>query len=171
VEGGVVARDKDRSGGDARGRRILRLKVQSSRDAIAPAVEHLVEQVGDAVCERSRREDLAVALSEALSNAVRHGHRNLPQARVLVAASIEPNEGVVVDVRDFGPGFDTAQAGDCPGVLAPGGRGIFLMHQLMDEVVFNARGNRVRLVICCEGKGKRFGSGDLRGLQSRPAPR
>jgi serine/threonine-protein kinase RsbW len=57
---------------------------------------------------------------------------------------------VAVQVRDEGPGFDPAEVPDprLPENLErTGGRGIFLIRELMDEVRFNECGNCVRLVL------------------------
>ena len=127
---------------------ILRLKMPSRREAIAPTVERVVAEVAAAVPNADQRANLAVALSEALSNAVVHGNRRRGEAVVLVVVCVTAAGVVVVDVHDFGPGFDVAAVNDCregERILAPSGRGIFLMRSLVDRVEFNSRGNRVRL--------------------------
>jgi anti-sigma regulatory factor (Ser/Thr protein kinase) len=52
-------------------------------------------------------------------------------------------------VRDQGPGFDTSAVPDLgdPGALEPeSGRGLSLMRNFMDEVIYNDAGNEVTLV-------------------------
>ncbi|MET9612006.1 anti-sigma factor antagonist [Kitasatospora indigofera] len=78
------------------------------------------------------------AVLEAVSNAVRHGRRSGGLGSVLLEAGVADGH-VVVTVTDDGPGFDP---GACPDprtperLLLPGGRGVFLMHHLMDGVDF-----------------------------------
>ncbi|GHH67557.1 hypothetical protein GCM10018781_23000 [Kitasatospora indigofera] len=78
------------------------------------------------------------AVLEAVSNAVRHGRRSGGLGSVLLEAGVADGH-VVVTVTDDGPGFDPAA---CPDprtperLLLPGGRGVFLMHHLMDGVDF-----------------------------------
>ncbi|MCX5214211.1 anti-sigma factor antagonist [Kitasatospora sp. NBC_00240] len=78
------------------------------------------------------------AVLEAVSNAVRHGRRSGGLGSVLLEAEVADGH-VVVTVTDDGPGFDP---GACPDprtperLLLPGGRGVFLMHHLMDGVDF-----------------------------------
>ena len=60
------------------------------------------------------------------------------------------SQAVALHVHDEGEGFDDAGVPDptLPENLeAPGGRGIFLIRELMDEVDYNERGNSVRLVL------------------------
>jgi anti-sigma regulatory factor (Ser/Thr protein kinase) len=121
----------------------------SRRDAVAPTIDRILEAVAPAGLDGDRLTDLAVALAEALSNAAVHGHRLDPRRRVVVAVAVSPG-CVVVDVSDSGRGFDARGVRDPTGPegqLATGGRGIFLMRRLVDEVSYNPAGNRVRLTV------------------------
>jgi len=129
----------------------------SRRDAVAPTVDRILEAVAPAGLDEDRLTDLAVALAEALSNAAVHGHRLDPKRRVAIVLLIQPG-CVVVEVSDSGVGFDARVVSDPTSPerkLAPGGRGIFLMRRLVDEVSYNASGNTVRLTV----KQPRNGSG------------
>jgi serine/threonine-protein kinase RsbW len=140
---------RDREAAVPASRVYFRLKMASRREAIAPTVEQIMGRLAAAGLDAEQHSNLALALSEALSNGVVHGNRLRLQLPVLVAVCIEPGQGVTIDVRDFGPGFRAARLTDpCDAehVLAPSGRGVFLMRHLVDRVSFNARGNRVRLV-------------------------
>jgi anti-sigma regulatory factor (Ser/Thr protein kinase) len=128
----------------------FRVKMASRRAEIAPMAERIVARLAAAGLSAEQSGNLTVALAEALSNGVVHGNCPHPELPVLVAVCIQPGQGVVIDVRDFGPGFSIAALSDpCRGerVLAPSGRGVFLMRHLVDHVAFNARGNRVRLTV------------------------
>jgi anti-sigma regulatory factor (Ser/Thr protein kinase) len=121
----------------------------SRRDAVAPTIDRILEAVAPAGLDGDRLTDLAVALAEALSNAAVHGHRLDAKRRVAVAVAVSPG-CVVVEVSDSGGGFDAHRVSD-PTVperqLATGGRGIFLMRRLVDEVAYNPAGNTVRLTV------------------------
>jgi serine/threonine-protein kinase RsbW len=57
---------------------------------------------------------------------------------------------VEIEVADEGDGFDATRVSDPTEperLLTPGGRGVFLMRRLVDEVHYNERGNVVRLVV------------------------
>ena len=121
----------------------------SRRDAVAPTVDRILEAVAPAGLDEDRLTDLADALAEALSNAAVHGHRLDPKRRVAIVLVVEPG-CVVVEVSDSGIGFDAHAVRDPTSPerqLAPGGRGIFLMRRLVDEVSYNASGNTVRLTV------------------------
>ena len=97
--------------------------------------------------------NLAVALTEALSNAILRGNNDDPAKHVHVTARVDPAR-LVVDVRDEGVGFDLdtcTQDPTTPGnVDREDGRGLFLMRQLMDRVERfddGGRGNIVRLTL------------------------
>jgi serine/threonine-protein kinase RsbW len=122
----------------------------SRRSAVAPTVERILRSVDAAGLNQERRENLAVALAEALSNAAVHGHRDKPRSLVLVRVETTPAGHVVVDVRDSGAGFDVASVVDPTDpnrLLVPGGRGVFLMRRLVDRLEYSAKGNHVRLIL------------------------
>ena len=113
------------------------------------SIEHAVEYVTrhcSSCCDYARRLNLnfRVGLTEALSNAMLYGNDSDPEKRVRVEVTIK-HEEVSVIVTDQGMGFDPASVPDptLPGNISKtGGRGIFLMKALMDEVKFNERGIR-----------------------------
>ena len=96
--------------------------------------------------------NLAVALTEALSNAILRGNNDDPAKHVHVMARVDP-ASLVVEVQDEGEGFDLDQCTLDP--TTPGnvdredGRGLFLMRKLMDRVerFDGRRGNVVRLTL------------------------
>ena len=96
--------------------------------------------------------NLAVALSEALSNAILRGNNDDPTKHVHVTARVD-SVRLVVEVTDEGGGFDLDQCTLDPttpdNVDREDGRGLFLMRQLMSRVerFDDARGNVVRLTL------------------------
>jgi serine/threonine-protein kinase RsbW len=138
----------------------MRMRMASRRDAVAPTVDRILEAVAPAGLDEDRLTDLAVALAEALSNAAVHGHRLDPKRRVAIVLSVSPG-CVVVEVSDSGSGFDARGVSDPTSPerqLAPGGRGIFLMRRLVDEVSYNPPGNTVRLTVRQSASGGGGGS-------------
>ena len=90
-----------------------------------------------------------VGVSEALANAMIYGNHRDPSKRVRVEVDLGADQVAVV-VRDEGHGFDPLSVDDptLPENLEePGGRGIFLIRELMDEVDYAGCGNCVRLVL------------------------
>ena len=93
--------------------------------------------------------NLRVGIAEALANAMIYGNARDLSKRVRVEVDLSM-ERLSVLVRDEGHGFDPTAVPDptLPENLEqPGGRGIFLLRELMDEVDYNECGNCVRLVL------------------------
>lgn len=92
--------------------------------------------------------DIRLCLEEALINAMKYGHnlkKELP-VRLSVEAT---NERLNIVVEDRGCGFDHSTLEDCTkehNLLKNSGRGVFLIRKLMNEVIFNEKGNRVQMV-------------------------
>jgi serine/threonine-protein kinase RsbW len=124
--------------------------MESRRDAVAPAVERVLQAVRGSGLSDEQRENLAVAVAEALSNAAVHGNKLQPGRSVQVRVSVRDRRGASVEIADSGAGFDRRSLMDPTSpdrVLQTGGRGVFLMHQLVDRVEYNDVGNRVRLTM------------------------
>jgi serine/threonine-protein kinase RsbW len=61
----------------------------------------------------------------------------------------DEKHGVLIVVRDPGPGFDVSKLPDpCAGenIFANHGRGIYLINQLMDEVRFHKNGTEIHMI-------------------------
>jgi serine/threonine-protein kinase RsbW len=128
----------------------------SRREAIAGTVERILTAVEPARLSHDQRESFAVALAEALSNAAVHGNRLRPGTSVQVKVEVAPGRRAVVVVTDSGHGFDSTclcDPTDPLHLLSPGGRGVYLMRQLVDHVEYNEAGNEVRLTMDRHGKG------------------
>lgn len=75
-----------------------------------------------------------LALTEALSNAIKYGSGD--EASVRVSVKIEA-DGLCIQVFDQGAGFDLDSVPQAvPETLCESGRGIFLIRQLMDSVAY-----------------------------------
>jgi len=130
--------------------RVVRFRMPSQREAVASTVDRVLAAVKDVGLGAGRRQNLAVAVSEALSNAAVHGNGLRPESQVLVTVEVTPETRAVVDVWDSGDGFDVSRLSDpteAARLLAPAGRGVYLMEQLVDLVRYNKKGNRVRLTM------------------------
>lgn len=95
--------------------------------------------------------NVRVALAEALSNAILRGNAERPGKHVRVRATVSADK-LVFDIVDEGSGFDLTEPRPDPtlpeNLLNEDGRGLFLMHQLMDDVEqFEENGNVIRLTL------------------------
>jgi PAS domain S-box-containing protein len=85
-------------------------------------------------------EEIVLAIEEAMTNAVRHsGGEDLA-----VGLGFDGTDVIAV-VRDHGRGFDVASFDPerTPDLLAPSGRGLFLIAHLMDELELHSQGGMV----------------------------
>ncbi len=128
----------------------LVLELPSDVQAIEEAVEYVVARCSS--CEsraRRLRLNFRVGLTEALSNAMLYGNQADPDKRVRVEVRLSTDE-ITARVIDQGPGFDPRAVPDPTqpeNLVREGGRGLFLMRKLLDEVRYNDRGNCVTLVL------------------------
>jgi len=126
------------------------LELPSDPGVIETAVAYLVDRLRAYAFAGSRLNlNFRVGVAEALANAMIYGNGGDPSKRVRVEVELSAGE-VALQVHDEGAGFDPAQVPDptLPENLhGTGGRGIFLIRELMDEVRYNEPGNCVRLVL------------------------
>jgi len=91
--------------------------------------------------------NIMIAVTEAVNNAIKHGNKSDSGKNVSLALSLE--EGMIkFRVEDEGHGFDFHNLPDPTSpenIEKPGGRGIFLMKHLADEVDFTEQGKVVEL--------------------------
>ena len=89
--------------------------------------------------------DVLLALDEAVSNAVRHGSQGGEPVRVSVDSD---GEWVEMSVRDGGPTPRLPRLpAEPPPVLQTGGRGLWLILQLVDEVRLQRVAEGTRLMM------------------------
>jgi len=141
--------DAHRTTGDGAGnRRLHQLRWRDAATGLAcvmeltefhdfPAMEWVVRVRNDGSAETDA---IANSVVEAGTNAIQHGHHY--DARLPVDMIFEVRgDRLCVRVHDVGPGFDVAKVLSADptspeSILAPRGRGIFIMKSLMDEVEF-----------------------------------
>ena len=111
-------------------------------------LEYLQERVARLGLIKIERSNLFVALDEAFVNAVKHGNKHDPTKLVRITAELTPKEASFT-VEDEGEGFDIREIPDpCDpaNLFRTSGRGVLLIYNIMDEVEYNAQGNRVKMV-------------------------
>ena len=130
--------------------------------ATANRLVQFLRGVKDPEIPEADREDIAVAFGEILLNAMEHGGKFDPSQYVEISY-VRSRRAVTCRVKDPGQGFSMEElrhaAVSCPtddlfGYLAireaqglrPGGFGLLMAKKLVDELIYNEKGNDVLLV-------------------------
>jgi serine/threonine-protein kinase RsbW len=79
--------------------------------------------------------DLNLVLTEAMANAIKHANVSDPTKEVHIEISII-DQRLIIRVFDFGQGFDVKQYIEPRHPLEEHGRGIYLIHTVMDEISY-----------------------------------
>ena len=112
----------------------------------------IVESLIDNAKDRFSLDDdiygnIMIAVTESVNNAIKHGNSNNRSKNVSLVLQLQ-DKLIKFTIKDEGEGFDFKNLPDptSPENLdKPGGRGIFLMRHLSDEVTFLDNGKVVEL--------------------------
>jgi anti-sigma regulatory factor (Ser/Thr protein kinase) len=142
--------------------RWVQLRVTCKFSAAERAVQMLRELPGE--LDESQIEEFSTAAREMLMNAIEHGAKADPSKSIFLSY-IWTATALIVFIRDPGPGFQMAglthaAVSNAEGSLAhadvrhqkgirPGGFGILMARNLVDEMIYNERGNEVALIKHC----------------------
>jgi len=120
----------------------------STNPATIADVQLLLDKLG---AELKLSEDtygnILVAATEAVNNAIKHGNQFDPEKTVRFTYGQHEDE-LVIEVKDQGQGFDMTNLPDPTdpeNLLRDGGRGIYLIQCLSDEVRFSDNGSRIEM--------------------------
>jgi anti-sigma regulatory factor (Ser/Thr protein kinase) len=113
------------------------------------------------ICASSREVDVVVlCMEEAFSNAIRHSGSDEP-----VSVRLRLDDDLLqVTVKDRGTGFDVSRfhPDELPAVDAAGGRGLFLISRLMDQMELRVNhGLEVHAAVEVDIRGRAAASGML----------
>ena len=127
---------------------LLDLKMPADTGAIAAVVDSMGETLERLEVPEQKRLEIALAVTEALANAVVHGCGNDRSKEVRCRLQSDPRGRIVIIVTDPGPGFNPDAVSNPKrqeNLYADHGRGVYLIRQLMDEVNFERSGNEIRM--------------------------
>lgn len=123
------------------------IKVASNVSNIRKISSRIVDLLMERNVDKSRIFDIRLSAEEAVLNAIEHGNKKSSSLSVTVSIEIDDDKAVI-GVEDEGKGFDHRSLPDPTtdeNILRSHGRGVYLVHKLMDEVQYNDNGNRVKL--------------------------
>ncbi|HMT07121.1 MAG TPA: ATP-binding protein [Pyrinomonadaceae bacterium] len=111
-------------------------------------LDYLMKRVEKLGVIKPEESNLFVALDEAFVNAVKHGNKFDSNKLVRISASVSKDEARFT-VEDEGEGFDVKNIPDPldpQNLFKTSGRGVLFIYNIMDEVSYNDRGNRLTMV-------------------------
>ena len=126
----------------------LDITISAHPDSISPVVEAVLALARQMKCAVGKEFEIETAVRESLANAIRHGCGEDSSKRVECCVACDESRGMLIVVRDPGPGFDPASiASPIVGenIYSTHGRGIYLINQLMDEVRFERGGREIHM--------------------------
>ena len=129
-------------------RETIEFELPSDLSLMNGVLHYLVERAGRLGVVQPDRSNLFIALDEAFVNAVVHGNRSDPCKLVRITAELSSKEARFT-VEDEGEGFDIKalpDPRDPSNLFKSHGRGVLLICNIMDEVKYNKRGNRLTMV-------------------------
>ena len=111
-------------------------------------LNYLMKRVEKNGIVNPEQSNLFIALDEAFVNAVKHGNKFDAEKFVRITADVSPDEARF-SIEDEGEGFNVRQIPDPTNpenLFKSSGRGVFFIYNIMDEVIYNERGNRLTMV-------------------------
>jgi serine/threonine-protein kinase RsbW len=125
--------------------RTWRLRLPSNDESLL----RVVDLIDNLKIELNIPEDvygnMMITVTEAVNNAIWHGNGGDVHKNVDVVLRTE-NDSIIVHVADEGPGFDYVNVKDPTdpeNILAPSGRGVFIIKNFSDFAEYKGRGNQV----------------------------
>jgi serine/threonine-protein kinase RsbW len=127
------------------------IEIPSSLDYLPLVDEFIERRLKKLKVKKDKIVDIAISVSEAVTNAVVHGNRNDAKKKVKVSFKAD-SSSVEVTVEDEGGGFDHTCV-ESPieedRLMKEAGRGILILKSLMDKVEFLCepeKGTKVKMI-------------------------
>lgn len=126
----------------------IEFELPSTTSLMHIVLDYLMKRVEKLGVIKPEESNLFVALDEAFVNAVKHGNKFDVNKLVRISASVSKEEAKFT-VEDEGEGFDVKNIPDPldpQNLFKTSGRGVLFIYNIMDEVSYNDRGNRLTMV-------------------------
>ncbi len=126
----------------------IEFELPSSIALMHTVLDYLMKRVEKLGVIKSEQSNLFVALDEAFVNAVKHGNKFDAAKLIRISAEVSKREARFV-IEDEGEGFDVNSIPDPldpQNLFKASGRGVLFIYNIMDEVKYNDRGNRLTMV-------------------------
>ncbi|HLL74160.1 MAG TPA: ATP-binding protein [Pyrinomonadaceae bacterium] len=126
----------------------IEFELPSDINLMNGVLHYLHERVVQLGLINPERSNLFIALDEAFANAVKHGNKGDVSKIVRITADLSAKEARFT-IEDEGEGFrvtDIPDPRDPANLFKASGRGVLLIYNIMDEVMYNERGNSLTMV-------------------------
>jgi serine/threonine-protein kinase RsbW len=130
----------------------IEFEVPSAISLMHIVLEYLMKRVEKLGVVKAEQSNLFVALDEAFVNAVKHGNKFDTKKLVRIIAEVSKQEARFT-IEDEGEGFDVNSIPDPldpSNLFKTSGRGVLFIYNIMDEVKYNERGNRLTMIKRCD---------------------
>lgn len=125
----------------------IEFELPSSIGLMHIILEYLMMRVEKVGVVNSATSNLFIALDEAFVNAVKHGNKFDAAKNVRISTEVSVKEARFT-IEDEGEGFDVSAIPnpcDPENLFKTSGRGVLFIYNIMDEVKYNERGNRLTM--------------------------
>ncbi len=133
------------------------LELPSQTDKIEEAAFFVENALKNLAFDPDERDNVVIAATEAISNAIIHGNKNNPQKKVTIVVKGLADR-IEIHVRDEGNGFEPGKLANplAPeNLLRESGRGIFILKSLMDKIDYRFLSTGTEIVLTKFTKGKK----------------
>lgn len=124
------------------------LRIPASLDMLEHVYDWSRTQLANIPLSENKRYEILLAISEAVTNAIRHGNK-LDSSKFVNISFVSAPGRVTVTIDDEGDGFDPDVIPDPTQdehLLIQSGRGVFLLRSLAEEVLFQRSDDKNRVV-------------------------
>ena len=142
--------------------RVIEMQFPSTFKELERAVEKLQKYMGSLMTDEGLIYRVVLLASEALSNAMEHGNKWLPEKIATLRLAVNQHS-IELEVADEGNGIRLPGHDGDPlapeNILKDRGRGLMFMSEMADEVHIEEGQSGLRLVFYRQGIPDQFGSG------------
>jgi len=114
------------------------LEIESDPNNLITVEEFVNYFAIDLNIDKEKMQGLMLAVTEATTNAIKHGNKSDTNKKVHISVDKQNNK-LFIKIKDEGKGFDPAQVPDPThpdNLLKDSGRGLYLMKFYMDDVQY-----------------------------------
>ena len=125
----------------------ITISVPSESSYIRVVSDKILDSLKGCNVDEDQLFNIKLCAEEALRNAMEHGNKFRKELPVKVSYGIV-GDRLKIEIEDSGKGFkqeDVVDPTTDENILQERGRGVYLIHRLMDEVKYNEKGNKIMM--------------------------